>query len=153
MKVNIKGLNKAKVLASLYNSAAPQGMGFFQADNRIMTEEVAADILKEYTHFDYLRGRPLKLSLDKDDEVDVALYDRDNGEGVGKFTIDELRRTGEVSTKKTQLIQKGNLAEKAMQAEDFSHSKSTSDAGSFTLGADDNGPALREAIKRVVGKS
>lgn len=37
--VNIEGLNKADVLAVLYNAAVPMGMGFLQFDKNSMTRE------------------------------------------------------------------------------------------------------------------
>ena len=33
MSIDIKGANKASVLAALYNNSRPQGMGFLQATN------------------------------------------------------------------------------------------------------------------------
>lgn len=94
--MNISGLTKAAVLAALYNAAQPQGMGFMQYDPMPMTEAEAFDLLKRTVHFDYLKGRVLKLSFDED-EIDTRYYDRDNGVGAAQRAIDSLRSTGNVN--------------------------------------------------------
>jgi hypothetical protein len=84
--IDIKGFSKAKLLASLYNRARPQGMGFLQYDPKDMTIEEAQKIIDELTmngyrlYFDYLKGRVMKVNLSKD-MLDPSLYDRDNGPG------------------------------------------------------------------------
>lgn len=88
--MNIAGLNKAAVLAALYNNARVQGLGFLQASNKPMQESEAAKILKEQTYFDYLKGRVMKINL-ANDEVNTWLYNRDNGEGEAERVIEELR--------------------------------------------------------------
>lgn len=46
--INIKGLNKAKVLAALYNASKPLGLGILQYDPKDMSEKEAINaILKE----------------------------------------------------------------------------------------------------------
>jgi hypothetical protein len=65
--VSIKGLNKADVLCALYNHARPVGLGFLQVDDKIMDRETAEQILADRTGFEYLKGRPLKISLATDD--------------------------------------------------------------------------------------
>lgn len=79
--MDIKNLNKAEVLATLYNASKVQGMGIFQADGKVMTIEDAEAILKEnegHTYFDYLKGKVMKIDIGKD-ELDTRLYNRDNG--------------------------------------------------------------------------
>ena len=90
--MNIKQLNKAEVLAALYNNAKVQGMGIFQAVPGDMTIEEATEILDDShaKYFDYLKGRVMKISLDKD-EVETFLYNRDNGDGAA-----ELRRLADL---------------------------------------------------------
>jgi hypothetical protein len=89
--MNIEGLNKAEVLAALYNNAKVQGMGFFQADNNKMTTEEAGVILEQTRdkYFDYLKGRVVKVDLSKD-EVNTWLYNRDNGDGAAERIIQKL---------------------------------------------------------------
>lgn len=90
--IDIKGFNKAKLLASLYNHAHPQGMGFLQYDPKVMTVEEAQKIIDEciageYSlYFDYLKGRVMKVNL-TGDILDERLYDRDNGPGSAYAAI------------------------------------------------------------------
>lgn len=91
--VDIKGLDKAEVLAALYNAAKPQGMGFMHYDPKPMTVEEARKILTQYAYFDYLKGRVMKVDLN-DDTFDPWGYDRDNGQGRAQEVIDSLRATG-----------------------------------------------------------
>jgi len=85
--LDFKGLNKAQVLAALYNASRPLGMGFMHYNPTPMTEEEAQKELERTTYFDYLNGRVMKLNLGKD-QVDPWLYDRDNGEGAAQRAID-----------------------------------------------------------------
>lgn len=90
--VDIKGLNKAEVLAALYNNSKPQGLGFLHFDAKDMTVAEAEEILKQTTDFDYLKGRVMKVNLSSDDGFEEWLYDRDNGSGAAERAIAELRR-------------------------------------------------------------
>lgn len=90
-EVDIKGLDKAEVLAALYNASRQQGMGFLQprgADG--MTAEQAREELKRGTYFDYLHGRVMKVDLSKDTFC-AGAYDRDNGQGAAERAIASLR--------------------------------------------------------------
>ncbi len=79
--MNIKGLNKAKILAALYNNSRPQDAGFLQTLSGNMTEDIAQELLDSgQRYFDYLLGRVMKIDLSKD-EMRTELYDRDIGEG------------------------------------------------------------------------
>lgn len=87
--IDIKGLDKAKVLKALYDGSHTQGRGFLQeVDN--FTEDDAKELLREYTYFDYLHGRVMKVDL-SGDCFDEWLYDRDNYEGKAKSIKDRLR--------------------------------------------------------------
>jgi hypothetical protein len=90
--MKIEGLNKAEVLATLYNNAKVQGMGFLQADNKQMTTEEAKTILDESDdkYFDYLKGRVMKIRI-AGDEIDTRLYNRDNGDGAAERVIGKLQ--------------------------------------------------------------
>jgi hypothetical protein len=87
--IDIRGFNKAKVLAALYNASHPQGMGFLHFDPKDMTESEAQRIIdsctvidnRPYLYFDYLMGRVMKVDLSRD-FFDERLYDRDNGSGA-----------------------------------------------------------------------
>lgn len=77
-KIDIAGLNKADVLAALFNSFRPQGAGFL-------------NVLTSDLYFDYVLGRVLKVDL-SGDSFDPRLYDRDNGEGAALRTINALKQ-------------------------------------------------------------
>lgn len=78
--MNIKGMSKAKILATLYNNSRPLGLGFLHATPEDMTEAEAQQILDSgQTYFDYLKGRVMKVDLSKD-ELRTDLYNRDNGD-------------------------------------------------------------------------
>ena len=92
--ISIKGLDKAKVLAALYNASRPLGMGYLHFDPNAMTHEEAEKHISEGGTwvgrgdlcFDYLKGRVLKVDL-AEDEFDPWLYDRDNGNGAAEKVI------------------------------------------------------------------
>ena len=89
--VNIKGLDKARVLKALYEHSHVQGLGAFQAVHMgVPTLEFFAGLLEQGTYFDYLGGRVLKVDL-SGDEFDERLYDRDCGEGAAQRAVDSIR--------------------------------------------------------------
>lgn len=88
--INTKGIKNENILAGLYNASKPQGMGFLQADSADMSNEEAKDLLKDQDYFDYLKGRIMKVRI-VGDELEEALYDRDNGQGAARQVIDQLR--------------------------------------------------------------
>lgn len=90
--IDISGLDKAAVLAALYNNSVPLGMGLLHFDPTPMSVEDARAILNidRVPYFDYLHGRVMKVDL-ANDELDPRLYDRDLGEGAAKSVIDSLR--------------------------------------------------------------
>ncbi len=104
--LNIKGQNKAAVLAALYNASQPLGMGFLHFTPEPMTLEEAekqiADLDPFYKRdgrisFDYLKGRVMKVDVGQD-ELWVGLYDRDNGPGAAERA---LRAAGLLSDEPT----------------------------------------------------
>jgi len=93
--INLEGLDKAAVLAALYNAAKPQGMGFLHYDPKPMSVEEAQELLPQ-GDFDYLKGRAMKVDL-SGDQLDTWGYDRDNGEGAAQQAIDSLRVTNDLN--------------------------------------------------------
>lgn len=89
-KIDISKLDKAEVLSALYNNSRPQELGFLQADNTPIQKEKAATLLETQTYFDYLKGRVMKVDL-SGDELETALYDRDNGQGAAEMALAELQ--------------------------------------------------------------
>lgn len=89
--MDISGLDKAAVLAALYNASKQQGMGFLHARGATdMTVAQAREELAKRDYFDYLHGRVMKINL-AGDEVDTRLYDRDNGAGAAERAVDAIR--------------------------------------------------------------
>jgi hypothetical protein len=89
--ISIAGLDKAEVLAALYNSARAQGLGLLHYKPEPMAAIEARELLKEQKYFDYLKGRVMKVRIDGD-ELSTRLYDRDNGFGAAEAAIAPLRK-------------------------------------------------------------
>lgn len=95
-EISIKGIDKAELLAALFNRSHQQGMGFMNAAGRTdMTVEQAKEVIEKHydpetLYFDYLRGRVLKVGI-AGDTLRTALYNRDVGEGAAEFVVDSLR--------------------------------------------------------------
>jgi len=92
--VDISGLDKAEVLAALFNASKQQGMGF--ADVTGATEMSVQDarfiVESGQTSFDYLRGRVMKVDI-SGDSFSPWLFDRDVGQGAASRAIEALRQT------------------------------------------------------------
>lgn len=134
--ISIAGLDKADVLAALYNASRPQGLGFLHYDPTPMTRDEAALILTEQAYFDYLKGRVMKLNL-KDDSFNPWGYDRDNGSGSAQAAIDALRN-GSPQAPEIIAAHETGKAEALIQA-----------SGLFFR--DELDQALRQALRRVKG--
>jgi hypothetical protein len=91
--IPISDLDKAEVLAALYNNSKVQGLGLLQAKPGAMTVEEARELLQHTTYFDYLHGKVMKVDLSKD-TLNPGLYDRDNGPGAAQAVIQQLRNKG-----------------------------------------------------------
>jgi len=89
--ISLNGLDKADVLAALYNASRPLGMGNLHYDPKEMTRDEAQSHLRPgENYFDYLKGRVMKVDL-SGEMLDPWLYDRDNGEGAAAAVIERLR--------------------------------------------------------------
>lgn len=89
--IDISGLDKAEVLAALFNASQQQGMGFLDSSGvKNMSVEEARNLVVDSTYFDYLRGRVMKVNIGKD-FLDPWGYDRDNGQGAAKKALSSLR--------------------------------------------------------------
>ncbi len=103
-KISIKEIDKAELLAALYNNASPMGMGFLQARPGQMTREDALKLMevgddssrmfpnmgRPRMYFDYVFGRPLKIDIGGD-ELETSLYNRDWGKDAAEQIVDGLR--------------------------------------------------------------
>ena len=82
--IDISGVDRAELLAALYNGTSPLGFGKNHDLGRDMTVEEAKDILGKTEgkfSFDYLLGRPLKMWIDDTEPNTLQrpdLYDRDS---------------------------------------------------------------------------
>lgn len=96
--MDISGLDKAEVLAALYNGSRQQGLGVLHTRGATgMTVDEAREELKAADYFDYLHGRVMKISLHGND-LRTGLYNRDNGQDAAERIIETLLRSkGELS--------------------------------------------------------
>lgn len=93
--IDISGLDKAEVLAALYNGSKQLGLGFLhQQGADALSVERAREELKSSHYFDYLHGRVMKILL-SGDELETALYNRDNGANSAERIIEKLRQESE----------------------------------------------------------
>ncbi|HVX24599.1 MAG TPA: hypothetical protein VG992_04670 [Candidatus Saccharimonadales bacterium] len=150
--VDISGLDKAAVLAVLFNGSAPGSMGFLQAGNgpSVMTVEYAqqliarggttepcAPVIHDGLHYDYLYGRPLKIDIDED-TMNATWYDQVNGgPGTAKRLIEELRRTGEVNSEELSDHRKGLLLDRVAMTKEFVNTPITQEGSTVHLGGQD----------------
>ncbi len=100
MEINVEGIDKAELLAGLFNRSKPQGLGFIHYDRNDMTTEQAREILKRGSDFDYLQGRVMKIDVGGG-MIDTWGYDRDNGEGAAKGVVDAIRARVALPTRDT----------------------------------------------------
>ena len=94
--IDTTGIDRAKLLAGLFNAAAP-GMNIARlahdAQPEAMTTEEAQGLLDEgRDYFDYHRGRVIKCDVTKN-QISVLSYDRDNGPGAAARVVAELRKS------------------------------------------------------------
>ncbi len=111
--IDISGLDKADVLAALYNASQPQGLGILHYDPTPMTpadamvhlgiggtgddhadsfntlREKGVIIARAQTYFDYLNGRVMKVDISKN-QLEERFYDRDNGQGAAARALAPL---------------------------------------------------------------
>ena len=116
--IDISNKDKAEVLAGLYNNSHPQGLGIAHYDPTPMTIEIAKKILEKRQDFDYLAGRPLKISLEGN-EIVVAGYNHDNGHGLAQRVISNCRNINDIGkdTLKKIEVQVEEEIQKQIQAE------------------------------------
>ena len=99
--INIAGLDKAAVLAALYNNA--KDLDDFHQGGRGdgMTVKWGVSILWGarvigHPYVDRIGGRRVELDPSTGDEFDEQLYDHYNGEGKAALVIERLRLTGSI---------------------------------------------------------
>ncbi len=154
--IDLRGLDKALVLAALYNGATPIGAGFLEYTPNPMTIEEATAELEITPVFDYLNGRALKVDL-SGDVLNPRGYDSRNGEGAARVLIDSLREDVEQDPN-NPTIRSRHLFEAARQAQitsELVHEDASVDEGNgqIHLGfddiADELDPRVREAKEQI----
>lgn len=151
--VDISGLDKAKVLAALYNAARPQGAGFIAYEPSPMTLDEARGLLKHGTYFDYVKGRVMKVDIGED-SFNPRLYDRDNGELAAQIAIQTLRQTGDPAHQIIADQHKKGLRQGIGVTEEMMHDESHVEGGTLHVGLTDLAEHVRpkvEAAKKLVG--
>ncbi len=99
--VDTTSIDRAELLAALYDRAQPQGLGFMHFDPEPMTRDEAQRWIAQgidnssgqaepECYFDYLRGRVMKIDV-LPDLLNPRLYDRDNGAGAVAEVVAGLR--------------------------------------------------------------
>lgn len=151
-RIFIGDLEKADVLAALYNASRPQGMGFMHYDPTPMKREEAEELLKRNTYFDYLKGRVMKVDL-SGDNFDLRSYDRDNGPGAAKAVIDVLRNSKSTNPDLIKKMHRESTLESAKGTqEELLTPTQITEEGVMVLGlnevADIIGPKIDLAIKK-----
>jgi hypothetical protein len=105
--VDIAGLEKAEVLAALFNASHALGMGLLHYDTEGMQVEEARELLTHQRYFDYLQGRVMKIEIPEEgDLLNPWGYDRDNGEGAVAGVVAALRDSGEINSEEAQATHK-----------------------------------------------
>lgn len=152
MRISLKGLDKAQVLAALYNASKPQGMGFLQYDPEPMDVEEAERCLNAGPYFDYLKGRVMKVDLSGED-LNPRNYDCDNGIGAAEKAISAVRNQQINSQEIQEAHATGKLeAAAAVKANLDRETVTTKDGGVAIIQmgladvADKLGPAVDKAI-------
>jgi hypothetical protein len=160
-EIDTSGLSRGAVLAALYNAAAPVGMGFLQYDKEPMAEAEANEIIAEEeartgeaASFDYLKGRPMKITI-REGSIDPRWYDRDQGgPGTAARIIELLREEGDTNHPLFKAIHQGKVIASARRSREMlqEHSREETEAdGTRTLilglgdAADILAPKLDEA--------
>lgn len=153
MSSSIQGLNKAAVLAALYNASKPQGMGFLHYDAKPMTPEEAQQLLDSdpRQYFDYLKGRVMKIDLSKEEDVNTWGYNRDNGKNAAEKVIETLRQSGDVNAESIKKTHAKNTMAAGIDVQQRLDDESRMKGNSFHLGLSDVKEHLAPAVRKVVG--
>ncbi len=153
-EISIVDLDKAEVLAALFNGARAQGAGFIHYSNVPMTALEARSLIEKNTRFDYVQGRVLKVNL-SGDSFDPWLYDRDNGMGAAKLVIDLLRATGMVNPEEVEMQSLEGTREAAKSARDQLGTKHSLNVEGDTLvlglGLGDLADELEPKLNKILG--
>jgi len=87
--MDISKMDKAEVFRRLYNRARAQGLGWLDFEHGPIEYEEAKSLVESHNHFDYVKGRVMKVNLTGPD-LDTRLYNRDNGAGAAEEALKDL---------------------------------------------------------------
>lgn len=154
MSVNVEHLDRAMVLAALYNGSRPLGMGFLQYDPKPMTTEEARQLLGpepvKDCYFDYLKGRVMKIQMGGN-SIETRLYNRDNGEQAAEKIIESLQNSSDTNTTEIQQLHKTGLKDSANETKSHLNTPTIIDGSIITIGLEDFkhvlGPKIEESLK------
>jgi len=105
-------LEKANVLAALYNAAKPAFKQMSSYDPSPMTYKEAKQLTFSHSHFSHIKGRIL-LIIFIENSFNPKLYDKNNGEGAALKVIESLRKTNDPNNNTIRLLHQENM-EKAI---------------------------------------
>lgn len=109
--IDIQGIDKAELLAALYNRSKVLGLGALHAKQGDMSLDEARDTIAKHSwvgryrltdkgcppntpattiYFDYLHGRVMKVDL-AGDTLKTRGYNLDNGEGAAEKIVEAVR--------------------------------------------------------------
>jgi len=101
--INIIGLDRAAILHGLYHGTRPLGLGkandrpgFSLSEARELIELAESRQGPIYS-FDYVCGRPIKVTFEGENLFRSAFYDRDAGHGACEAVIARLRAETETA--------------------------------------------------------
>ncbi len=93
--IDVSDIARGQLLASLYNSSKPQGLGILHFTPEEMSPSEAVKLLNpdlgKPSYFDYLQGRVMKVEINGQ-TLDPWGYDRDNGQGAAQSVVDRIRK-------------------------------------------------------------
>lgn len=96
--INVAGLDSARLLATLFNAASPQGLGFLQYTEKPMSIEEAEGHLAAQRQFSYLEGRVLGIDL-ATSQLKPYHYDHYYGAGSTEQIVALVRRGEDVNSR------------------------------------------------------
>jgi len=146
--IDLNGLDKAAVLAALFNASKPQGMGFMHYTPEPMTVEEAIELLKHQTYFDYLKGRVMKIDLGGE-TLDPRGYDRDNGDGAVEKVLQTLSQTLDVNNFAIRHAHSDATVRSAQQVQSKINEETKFENGTVTLGLGDMKYILTPKVKKA----
>lgn len=90
-KENGEKLTKIELVAGLYNSCMPFGMGIMQSDDKKMSLTEAENIMNKTDYIDYYKGTPFKMHFGEFPIIDFERFEKYNGKGKFMECIKQIQ--------------------------------------------------------------